>query len=68
MLENKLQPLEWVSLNHTGQAPSARSGHTITGVGKFSIMFGGIDQTNKKNGKIFPNNQVQHKFNLGLYR
>jgi len=21
-------------------------------------MFGGIDQTNKKNGKIFPNNQV----------
>lgn len=56
MQDSELAPLEWVNLKPTGSAPNARSGHSITGIGRTSIMFGGIDPTQKKNGKIFPNN------------
>lgn len=58
MIESKMSPLEWVQLNPTGTTPGSRSGHTITGMGRMSIMFGGIDPAIKKNGKMFPNNQV----------
>ena len=58
MAESKFNALEWVQLNPTGTCPTARSGHSITGMGRMSIMFGGIDPQTKKNGKIFPNNQV----------
>jgi len=30
----------------------------VTGMDRMSIMFGGIDPSHKKNGKIFPNNHV----------
>ena len=50
------QPLIWVPLKQQGNAPSARSGHTITTVKNFHILFGGIDVNNKKNGKLLPNN------------
>jgi hypothetical protein len=55
-MADKQTGLEWIQLNPVGQIPTARSGHTVTGMGRISIMFGGIDPSSKKNGKMFPNN------------
>ena len=50
------QPLNFQPVNGTGNIPTPRSGHTMTTVGKFHIMFGGLDASHKKNNKICPNN------------
>lgn len=65
-MADKHTGLEWIQLNPVGQIPTARSGHTVTGMGRISIMFGGIDPSSKKNGKMFPNNQVP-PFISGFY-
>jgi len=48
-----------MQLKSVGQTPpTPRSGHSIVTVGKKNILFGGIDNSPKKNGKLYPNNQV----------
>lgn len=51
------QPLVWVKVKSTGEVPTPRSGHTITTVGKYNILFGGLEAP-KNESKILPNNQV----------
>lgn len=41
----------------SGSQPTPRTGHTLTSVGKFYVLFGGLDDE-PKGGKICPNNQV----------
>lgn len=51
----------WAKLNHTGDEPSARSGHSMTTVGNSYVMFGGIDVPNdakKDLKKAVPNDDV----------
>lgn len=58
----------WAKLNHTGDQPSARSGHSMTKVGNSYVMFGGIDipvDPKKDANNAEPNDEV-YVIRIGL--